>query len=176
MSKSERLKIYQGYADIGRKWSQVMDAKAGFLSALNAALIGFIWTGASTSNACEHAHNLAMISTVIAFISLFMCLLVVFPRTSLKQAFGVPLKYSGNHHAISYYNYVANNFPHGKFETFMEVVNDMDEDMLSREALEQHYTISHIVNTKSNVVAQASILWLVAMILSIIYLFLPWLK
>jgi hypothetical protein len=69
METSDRLKIYQGFAELGRKWSQVMDAKAGFLSALNVALVVFIWTGAKLGDTTGLVHNLALASTAFSSIS-----------------------------------------------------------------------------------------------------------
>jgi len=42
----DRLKIYMAMVETSRKWVSVMDTKAGFLSGLNALLLGYIWTGA----------------------------------------------------------------------------------------------------------------------------------
>ncbi len=171
METSDRLKIYQGFAELGRKWSQVMDAKAGFLSALNVALIVFIWTGAKLGDTTECSHNLALAATAIASISLFMSLMVVSPRTTLKHAFGLDLEYTNGYRAVSFFGDVARNYPHDKHEEFMTVVDAMDEEAFAREALEQHYTISHVVQRKSDGVARASMLWLLALLVVIVALF-----
>lgn len=167
MDNVERLKIYQGFADLGRKWSQIMDAKAGFLSALNVALIGFIWTGAKLGDASGCPHILGLVAAVIATMSLFISILVVAPRTTLKHAFGMDLEYSNGYRAVSFFGDVARNFPHKKHEEFMAALDAMDEEAFAREALEQHYTISHIVQKKSDGVARASMLWLLAVVVVI---------
>jgi hypothetical protein len=171
METAERLKVYQGFADLGRKWSQVMDAKAGFLSALNVALIGFIWTGAKLGEMSGCTHILALAATAIASISLYISLRVVSPRTTLKHAFGLDLEYTKGYRAVSFFGDVARNYPHDKHEKFMAAVNAMDEEAFAREALEQHYTISHIVQKKSDGVARASMLWFLAVIVIIVALF-----
>ena len=170
METSDRLKIYQGFAELGRKWSQVMDAKAGFLSALNVALIVFIWTGAKLGDATELAHYLALASTAIASISLSLSLMVVFPRTTLKHALGSDLEYTDSYRAVSFYGYVARNYPHDKHEEFMATVDAMDEKAFAQEALEQHYTISHIVQKKSDGIARAGLIWILAVLIVIVAL------
>ena len=164
METSDRLKIYQGFAELGRKWSQVMDTKAGFLSALNVAIISFIWIWAKLGSASGCVHILAMIATALAILSLCISLWVVLPRTTLKHALGKDLKYSSGYKAISFYGYVATTYPHDKHKEFMSDVNAIDEEGFIQEALEQHYTISHVVQKKSNRVVWAGYLWLIAVI------------
>lgn len=53
----------------------------------------------------------------------------------------------------------------------MATVDAMDEEAFAREALEQHYTISHVVQKKSDGVARASILCLLALIVVVVALF-----
>ncbi|WP_087128854.1 hypothetical protein [Caballeronia concitans] len=45
MSDPDKLKAFQATAEISRKWVSVMDTKAAFVSAMNAALLVFVWTG-----------------------------------------------------------------------------------------------------------------------------------
>lgn len=171
MDDTDRLKIYQGFSEIGRKWSQVMDAKAGFLSALNVGLVGFIWTGAKLGDISGCAHMLGLLASVIATISLLISILVVSPRTTLRHAFGLDLEYSDGYRAVSFFGDVARNFPNSKHEEFIAKVDTMDAKSFAREALEQHYTISHIVQKKSDGVARASLLWFLAVVIVVIALF-----
>lgn len=171
MEDIDRLKIYQGFAEIGRKWSQVMDAKAGFLSALNVGLVGFIWTGAKLGDTSGFPHMLGLLASVIATISLLISILVVSPRTTLKHAFGLDLDYSEGYRAVSFFGDVARNFPNKKHEEFIAKVDAMDAKAFAREALEQHYTISHVVQKKSDGIARASLLWFLAVIIVVIALF-----
>ena len=46
MEQEDRLKTYQGFAETSRIWVSVYDTKAGFVFAMNTALLAFIWTGA----------------------------------------------------------------------------------------------------------------------------------
>lgn len=171
MDTADRLKIYQSFAELGRKWSQVMDAKAGFLSALNLALISFIWTGARLREMSGCSHLLGLVAAMITTISLFISLKVVFPRTTLKHAFGFDLEYTKGYRAISFFGDVARNYPHQKHKDFMATVDAMDEEAFAREALEQHYTISHVVQKKSDGVARASMLFVLAVIFVMAALF-----
>lgn len=170
MNTADRLKVYQGFADLGRKWSQVMDAKAGFLSALNMALIGFIWTGSKLGETSGCLYILAFVATAIALISLFISLMVVSPRTTLKHTFGIDMEYTNGYRAVSFFGDVAKNYPPDRHEEFMNDVDAMDDEAFAREALEQHYTISHVVQKKSDGVARASILWFLAVIVVIVAL------
>lgn len=171
MNTADRLKVYQGFAELGRKWSQVMDAKAGFLSALNVALIGFIWTGVKLGETSGCSYIFVSVATAVALLSLFISLKVVSPRTTLKHAFGMDLEYTNGYRAVSFFGDVARNYPPDKHEEFMSAVNAMDEAAFIREALEQHYTISHVVQKKSDGVARASILLFLAIIITIVALF-----
>lgn len=171
MNITDRLKIYQGFAELGRKWSQVMDSKASFLSALNLALIGFIWTGAKLGEASGCPHMLGVLASVIAVASLFISLMVVLPRTTLKHVFGMNLEYTSGYRAVSFFGDVVRNYPQDKHEDFMVLIEAMSEEAFAREALEQHYTISHVVQKKSDGVARSGLLWFSAVIIVIVALF-----
>lgn len=71
---------------------------------------------------------------------------------SLAAALQRPTTYEG----ISFYGYVASQYPGGKHAEFEFDVWPMNEEQLAREALEQHYTISHIVHAKSRLVTFAA--------------------
>ncbi len=177
MEPAERLKVYQGFAELGRKWTQVMDAKAGFLSALNVALITFVWVWAKLGAESGYIHTLALLGTILASTSLVISLFVILPRTTLKHVFGFELEYMKEYRAVSFYGYVAGNYPLEKtppFEKhgeFMDAVNAMDEQEFIKEALEQHYTISHVVQKKSDGVVRAGYLWLLAVMVVLVALF-----
>ena len=147
-------------AELGRKWSSVMDSKASFLSAINVALLGFIWTQAKLSTSTGIVYKISLIATIFSAISLFVALRVVLPRTKLKQIFGKPLEYTKGNHPVSFFGFVASNYPIEKHTDFLNYVNNMDEEAFLNEAIEQHYTISHVVHKKSNNVACAGYIWL----------------
>lgn len=170
MKIEDRLKIYQTFTDLGRKWSAVMGAKAGFLSTINLALIGFIWTGAKLGDISGWPCRFGLLATSIATLSLYFSIKVVLPRTTLAHAFGAPLEYTNNYKAVSFFSYIAANYPHEKHSEFIAEVDAMDEEDFAHEALEQHFTISHIVQKKSDGVERAGMLWFVAAALTAVSL------
>lgn len=168
MKIEDRLKVYQAFTDHGRKWSSVMDAKAAFVSSVNLALIGFIWTGAKLGDISGWPCRFGLLATTIAGLSLYFSIKVVLPRTTLAHAFGAPLEYSSNYKAVSFFGYIAANYPHSKHSEFIAEVNALDEEDFVLEALEQHFTISHIVQKKSDGVARAGMLWFVASAITVV--------
>lgn len=162
MEDIDRFKAYSAMTETSRKWVSVIDTKAGFLSGLCAATLAFIWTGAKLGDAQGNVRCIVISATFMLLISLFLALKVVLPRVTLRHAFGMNLKYSNNHHPISFFGYVADNFPTAKHAEFVELVDAMDEKTLAREALEQHYTICHVLQRKSRGVAWAGWIWLLA--------------
>ncbi len=100
--------------------------------------------------------------------SLYLALKVVLPRINLRHAFGTPLKYVNKYEPISFFSYVAKNYPVEKHADFITKVDGMDEIDFVREALEQHYTTCHVVQRKSNGVAYAGWLWMLASILTVL--------
>jgi hypothetical protein len=144
-----------------------MDTKAGFLSALDAAALTYIWTGAKLGNTDGYAYWLTLLATALISLSLFLALNVVLPRVSLKHAFGKPLEYVNNHEPVSYFGYVATNYPPGKHAAFISKVDEMDERALAREALEQHYTTCHVVQKKSTCIAYAGWLWMASALFTV---------
>jgi hypothetical protein len=144
-------------AENTRKWVSVMDTKAGFLSALNLAVIGWLWAPHNLGAACGVRFWFGCAATACCLGALAYALRVVLPRTDLRSAFGKPAQYSSKHKAISFFGYVAAQYPMEKHEEFMRDVDGMDEKTLAREALEQHYTICHVVQKKADAVARAGV-------------------
>lgn len=132
-----------------RKWVTVMDTKAGFISALNAGLLSFVWSGGKLIGGGCIQYISACTATVFSFISLILAVLIVIPRTKLNSVFNRKTSYKPNYKAISFYGYVAENYPQKKFPNFVSDVKQLSEEDLIDEVLEQYYTTSHIANTKS---------------------------
>lgn len=170
MEDLDRFKAYSAMTETSRKWVSVIDTKAGFLSGLCAATLAFVWTGAKLADAQGCVRYLALSATVMLLTSLFLALKVVLPRISLRHAFGSDLTYAASHHPISFFGYVADKFPAKKHAQFVALVDAMDEKALAREALEQHYTICHVLQRKSSGVAWAGWIWLLASALVIVAL------
>ena len=161
MTDADKLKTYMGMTETNRKWISVMDTKAGFISAMNAGLLGFIWTGAKLicSVGWDWPKGLALTASTTALLSLLLSLNVVLPRYSLEHVFGRGSKYVDGFKAISFYGYVAKHYPKGHEGRFVDDVKKMDDATLIDEALEQHFTTSHVAKAKCSCVAKAG-LWL----------------
>jgi len=166
MEPEDRLKTYIAMGEVSRKWVSVMDTKAAFLSALNGALLGFIWTGAKFVEAEDWPKWLALGASLCSLISLLSALWTVIPRGSLSKTFCRHSRYANGFKAISFYGYVASHYPQGEESTFFKDVDAMDEATLAREALEQHYTISHSIQKKSDWVTLSGWLLMAALILT----------
>jgi putative intracellular protease/amidase len=162
MDELDRFKTYSSMTETSRKWVSVMDAKAGFISALCAASLAFIWTGAKLVNSQGCVKALAITATLLILTSLFLALRVILPRVILSHAFGKDLVYTDDYHPITYFSYVAAKYPTEKHQQFLELVDSMDEKAFAREAIEQHYTISHVLERKSKGVAIAGWVWLIS--------------
>ena len=102
MTNTDKLKTFASMAEITRKWVSVMDTKAGFISALNAGLLGFIWTGAKLIEGGYWQKGLALAATVFSFSSLIVALHIVLPRASLKHIFGRHTSYVEGFKPISF--------------------------------------------------------------------------
>lgn len=166
MSAQDRLRVYSAMAETSRKWVAVMDAKAAFLSGLNAALLAFLWAGARFTSEVGWPLWIALAATLFLSISMWLAISVVLPRATLSAGMKTPMKYQGGFKPVSFYGFVASTYPAGKFEEFRRDVICLDEDALARESLEQHYVISHIVQQKSDGVRHAGVVWLCALFLA----------
>lgn len=148
MTPEERLKNYLAMVEVSRKWVTVMDNKAAFISAMNAALLAFLWTGAKLASEGELNTMGGQIASVLSLLSLLAAIRIVIPRGSLKAVFSKTSRYTPGFKAISFYGYVAANYPQGKDKEFFADVDAMTFEVLAREALEQHFTICHVVRQK----------------------------
>ena len=160
MDDLDRFKAYSAMTEVSRKWVSVIDTKAGFISALCGSAIVFTWTGAKLPEVPGTVRYLALGATAMALISLFLSLRVVLPRITLREAFGQKLTYSESHKPISFFGYVADAYPAKEHMAFVAQVDAMGEKELAREALEQHYTICHVLQRKSKEVVLAGWVWL----------------
>lgn len=172
MNDTDKLKIYTAMAETTRKWVSVMDTKAGFISALNAGLLGFVWTGAKLIDGNCWSKDLAMAATVFSIASLWVALRVVLPRASLKHVFGQHIGYVEDFKPISFYGFVADYYPKGEDGRFIDEVKKLDDIALIDEALEQHFTTSHVVQAKSKCVAISGLFLKTALLLTGLALFL----
>jgi hypothetical protein len=163
MNDEERLKAYQGFAETSRKWISVLDAKAGFISAMSAALVGFIWTGASLGVEQGWAKWLGVGGTAFAFVALATALLIVLPKISVSSVFGKNTNYEKDYGPVSFYGHVAAKYPPEKWPNYLSCVESMDQHSLAVEALEQHFTVSHVLKNKSERLTLAGAFLLLAL-------------
>lgn len=163
MSDEDRFKAFSSHADISRKWVAIMDAKAGFVAALNMGLLAFLWTGAKLSEATGPIRWCAIGASLCALSSVLCAIWVAMPRERLPQIFGRKAKGVSGRAAPSYYGYVANTFGHDSFEVMKAQLRAMTFADLADEAIEQQLVISHSVAKKSKFVSWAGRLLLAAL-------------
>jgi hypothetical protein len=164
MSDEDRFKAFSSHADISRKWVAIMDAKAGFVAALNMGLLAFLWTGAKLSEAKVGPVRWCVIGASLCALSSVLCAIwVAMPRERLTEIFGRKAKGAPGRPAPSYYGYVANTFGHDSFEAMKAQLRAMTFADLADEAIEQQLVISHSVAKKSKFVSWAGRLLLAAL-------------
>lgn len=157
-SPEEQRKVFTAFAETTRKWVSVMDAKAAFLSALNGAVITFIWTGAKLTATSHWPERLGLIATGFALLGLLFALWAIAPRQSLRAVFGRSINWTGDYQPFSFYAFIATKYKPGDFELLASSVDRCEEKDFAREALEQHFTVSHVVYNKSLWVTRAGYL------------------
>ena len=108
MDAGERARIYAAFADASRRLASAMDAKAGFVFAVNGALLTFLWIGARMADVSSFTQWLAMGASFCSMLALLAALWVVVPRPSIDSA-----RYThGGARPVSHYGYVATRFVH----------------------------------------------------------------
>jgi hypothetical protein len=168
MDPEERLKIYTAFADNTRKWVTVMDAKAAFLSALNGVLLGFLWAGVRLAEgpSAPCARLAAAVCSVVALLALIVALWSMLPRETPRAVFGGTWEWVSSYEPFSFYEFISSRYKAGDFADLESKLSKLDEGAFAREALEQHFTISHVVRAKSVCVTRAGYLTLVAIVLA----------
>lgn len=158
MNGEERFKAWAGYAETSRKWALAMDAKAGFVSALNLGLLASLWSGAKIHEAECLTRWFGAGATVCAILSILLAVWAAMPRQSLTDVFGKGIRWHGDYRPISYYGFIAQAYGRADFHKLTDHAATLDHDKLAEEALEQHFVISHAVSIKSGFVKLAGIL------------------
>lgn len=166
MDAEKKLKAYSAMAETTRKWVTIMDAKAAFISTLNAGLLAFIWTGARLSGERHEVYLLALIATGFSFASLLVALRIVLPKFSWLSISGKYVEYKKEFKPVSFFGYVAKNYPLKADAKFIKDVEAMTETELAREALEQHFVTSHVAHYKSNLLLLAGAFFAVGLLLA----------
>jgi hypothetical protein len=162
MDAGERARIYAAFADASRRLASAMDAKAGFVFAVNGALLTFLWIGARMGDVLPATQWLAMGASLCSMLALLAALWVVVPRPSIN-----PVRFTrGGARPVSHYAYVATRYAASDFAQFERDVGAFDDADFARESLEAHFIVSRIVQAKSKWVAVAGVLTLAGMVLT----------
>jgi hypothetical protein len=162
MEPAQRAQAYAALAEGTRRWIPVMDGKAGFLFAVNGALLTFMWIGARLGDVVPAALWLALCASLVSLVALLAALWVVVPRRSVP----LPGSASRDYRPISFYGYVATEYAASEFRRFERDVAAFGVEDFSREALAEHFIVSRIVKNKTQWVTISGALTLVSMALA----------
>jgi len=162
MDAAERARTYATLADSTRRWVSVMDTKAGFMFAVNGALLTFMWTAARLGEVLALARWLAMGASLCSLLALLAALWIIIPRA----ASGRPAAGSAEYRPISFYGYVARVYAAEEFGRFESDLAKLDDADFAREAMEEHFTVSRIVEAKATWVSVSGGLTLASMALA----------
>ena len=162
MDAAERARTYATLADSTRRWVSVMDMKAGFMFAVNGALLTFMWTAARLGEVLALARWLAMGASLCSLLALLAALWIIIPRAASGRLGAA----SGAYRPISFYGYVARVYAAGEFGRFESDLAKLDDADFAREALEEHFTVSRIVEAKATWVSVSGALTLASMALA----------
>jgi len=170
LDQEARLKTYAAMVEVDRKWISVMDSKASFICALNAATLTLLWSGAKLGEIDSGLPLYALYAaTVCGITSLWLCLWVILPRGTLRRALRSPsANYARDFKAVSFYGYVATAYSSTEEQRFSQDLQELTAKDLAREQVEQHFTISHIIQAKSKQVTQAGWLWMSCVMLGVV--------
>lgn len=166
MEIDDRLKMYLSFADVSRRWTSVMDAKAAFLSALNGGLLAFLWGGAKLEGWNVLEKTLGYGATLVALFGLMAALWTVSPREKLSFLVGKRSRWQAEYKPVSFYGYVAKKYGKYDFKNMESDLAKMDAAQFAHEALEQHFNISRVIQTKSEWVFRTVMLTLLALALA----------
>ena len=145
MEPTERAQAYAALAESTRRLVGLMDGKAGFLFAVNGALLTFMWIGARLGDVAPAAQWLALGASLGSLLALLAALWVVIPRRSVA----LPGSGTSDYRPISFYGYVATHYAPTEFRRFEHDVAQFDAEDFSRESLAEHFMVSRIVKNKT---------------------------
>jgi len=168
MDDRDRLKAWSSYAEISRKWVSVMDAKAGFIAALNLGLLALLWSGAKIQDGNCFTKVVGIAATIFIAASIISAVWVALPRESLKDIFGKGIRWHEDYRPVSFYGFVAKEYGKKDFERFKADTARLTDAQLAEEALEQHFVISHTAARKSGFVKVSGLLLMSAASLSVV--------
>lgn len=170
MDIEDRLKTYLAFTDVSRKFTSVMDAKAAFLSALNGGLLAFLWGSAKVAEWAHPQKTVAMWATMIAIFAVLAALWVISPREKFSSLVGKRSRWEADYKPVSFYGYIAKQYGAGDFRNMEADLSKMDNEHFAHEALEQHFNISRIIQTKSEWIFKSVLMTFLALGLTAIAL------
>jgi len=162
MVAAERARTYATLADSTRRWVAVMDTKAGFMFAVHGALLTFMWTAARLGEVLALARWLAMGASLCSLLALLAALWIIIPRAAIGRLGAGSAQYR----PISFYGYVARVYAAEEFGRFESDLAKLDDADFAREAMEEHFTVSRIVEAKATWVSVSGGLTLASMALA----------
>jgi hypothetical protein len=163
MKIEDRLKVYTAYTEISRKWTTAMDAKGAFLSALNGAILAFSWSGLKVEQWGGTEKYFALGATAFSIVALIAALLVITPREKPSLLVGRKSPWTSEYKPLSFYGYIAKKYGADGYKSMVKDFRELEDEGFAYEALEQHLSISCVVQRKSNWVYRAAILTLVSL-------------
>lgn len=166
MEIDDRLKMYLSFADVSRRWTSIMDAKAAFLSALNGGLLAFLWGGAKLEGWNVFEKTFGYGATLVALSGLMAALWTIAPREKLSSLVGKRSRWQAEYKPVSFYGYVAKKYGKDDFKNMESDLAKMDDAQFAHEALEQHFNISRVIQTKSEWVFRTVMLTFLALALA----------
>lgn len=150
MDIEDRLKMYATYADISRKWTTAMDAKGAFFSALNGAVLAFLWSGLKVDQWSGVEKFFSLSATGASIAGVMAALLVITPREKLSLLVGRKSPWTQEYKPLSFYGYIAKKYGPNGYKQMLSDFRKVEEEEFAYEALEQHLTISCVIQRKSN--------------------------
>lgn len=158
MDDDDRLKLYSSYAEIDRKWTSVMDSKGTFFSAMNAGILAFLWGSIKIKDWEGAAFAFGVAATVSSLFALIAAILVIAPRESLSILVGKRSPWTAKYKPLSFYGYIAKRYGKSDLKDMVRDFRELETEAFAYEALEQHHSISQVIQRKSNWVFRSAAL------------------
>lgn len=162
MDIGDRMKTYTAFADISRRWTAVMDAKAAFISALNGAMLAFLSAGIKVFEQVGPVKGFGVIAAILSLLGLVSAIVVIFPRGGVSILSGKRIRWTSKYKPVSFYGYVADEYGPGNFAQLEADSAKMDSADFAQEALEQHFAISIIIRKKERLVSRSIVVTILA--------------
>lgn len=164
MDDDDRLKLYSSYAEIGRKLTSVMDSKGAFFSAMNAGILAFLWSSLKIKDWDGVAFYFGAAATVCSLLALVAAILVIAPREGLSILVGKRSPWTDEYKPLSFYSYIAKKYGKGGLKDMVRDFRKLETEAFVYEALEQHHSISQVIQRKSDWVFRSAALTFISLL------------